>query len=188
VFFMPSSLFVDPASGDLYVSDGESRNSNRRIAVIDRTGQFLRQWRPEGMQTVHCLSVAGDGLVYVCNREGSRLQVYDKAGTFVRNIEVPWQPYTPRPDGQLKESGGSAVSLALSPDPAQSQMFLINQNNAQIEIIDRQSGKVVSHFGGGVGHYPGQFDQPHGIAVDSKRNVYVAENRGKRVQRFKVVN
>ena len=66
-------------------------------------------------------------------------------------------------------------------------MFLINQNNAQIEIIDRQAGRVVSHFGGGVGHFPGQFDQPHGIAVDSKGNVYVAENRGKRIQKFKIV-
>jgi len=187
-FLMPSGIFVDPQNGDVYVSDGESRNSNRRIAVMDRTGAFLRQWQPEGMQTVHCMSVAKDGLVYVCNREASRIQVYDKLGKFIRNIDVPWKPYTPPADGQLKESGGSAVSLDLSRDPGQSLIYLINQNNAQIEIIDRAAGRVLSHFGGGVGHFPGQFDQPHGIAVDSKGNVYVAENRGKRIQKFKIVN
>jgi len=48
-------------NGDVYVSDGESRNGNRRIAVIDRRGTFLRQWRPEGMQTVHCMTVSADG-------------------------------------------------------------------------------------------------------------------------------
>src|SRR5438128_6944478 len=88
IFFMPSSIFVDPQNGDVYVSDGESRNSNRRIAVIDRTGAFVRQWQPEGMQSVHCMSVAKDGLVYVCNREGSRIQGYDKSGKVIRNIEV----------------------------------------------------------------------------------------------------
>ena len=29
-FFMPSSIFVDPQNGDVYVADGESRGSNRR--------------------------------------------------------------------------------------------------------------------------------------------------------------
>ena len=55
-FFMPSSIFVDPQNGDVYVSDGEGAGGNRRIAVMDRNGKFLRQWQPEGMETVHCLS------------------------------------------------------------------------------------------------------------------------------------
>ncbi|PYR01363.1 MAG: hypothetical protein DMF96_00150 [Acidobacteria bacterium] len=185
-FFMPSSIFVDRQNGDVYVSDGESRGGNRRVAVMDRNGKFLRQWQPDGMQTVHCMTVANDGLVYVCNREGSRIQVYDKMGHFIKNIEVPWKPYTPPADGKPKESGGSAVALDFSHDSNQRFVYLINQNNSQIEIIDRQTGKILSSFGGGVGHFPGQFDQPHGIAVDSRGNVYVAENRGKRIQRFKI--
>jgi hypothetical protein len=186
-FFMPSSIFVDPKSGDVYVSDGEGRNGNRRVAVMDRNGKFLRQWQPDGMQTVHCLTGANDGLVYVCNREGDRIQVYDKMGNFMKNIEVPWKPYTPPPDGKLKASGGSAVALDLSRDSSQRLMYVINQNNSQIEIIDRQTGKILSSFGRGVGHFPGQFDQPHGIAVDSSGSVYIAENRGKRIQKFKIV-
>jgi hypothetical protein len=186
-FFMPSSLFVDPKNGDVYVSDGESRNGNRRIAVIDRHGTFLRQWQPEGMQTVHCMAVSADGWVYVCNREGARLQVYEKSGAFVKNIDVPWKPFTPPADGIAKESGGAAVSLELSRDAGQRFMYLINQNNAQIEIIDRASGKILSSVGRGAGHFPGQFDQPHGLAVDSQGNIYVTENRGRRIQKFKLV-
>ena len=66
-------------------------------------------------------------------------------------------------------------------------MYVINQNNSQIEIIDRASGKIVSTAGRGAGHFPGQFDQPHGLAVDSNGNIYVTENRGKRIQKFKAV-
>ena len=73
-----------------------------------------------------------------------------------------------------------------SHDPAQKFIYLINQNNAQIEIIDRQSGKILSSFGR-PGTFAGEFNQAHGIAVDSKNNVYVAENRGRRIQKFKIV-
>ena len=184
-FFMPSSFYVDPKNGDVFVADGENTGGNRRIAVLDRNGAFLRQWQPD-TETVHCMDVAKDGLVYVCNRLGDRLQVYDKSGKFVRNIEIPWAAVTPRSDGKLKASGGAAVSVAFSSDAIQRLLFVINQNNTRVEVIERSSGKILSSFGS-QGHYPGQFDQPHGIAVDSKGNVYVAENRGKRVQKFRVV-
>jgi DNA-binding beta-propeller fold protein YncE len=75
------------------------------------------------------------------------------------------------------------VAIDFSPD--QRLLFVINQNNAQIEMIDRASGKIVGNFGR-PGNFPGQFNQPHGIAVDSQGNVYIAENRGRRVHRFKI--
>jgi DNA-binding beta-propeller fold protein YncE len=77
------------------------------------------------------------------------------------------------------------VAIDFSPDPAQRLIFIINQNNATVDIIDRQSGKKLSSFGR-AGSFPGEFNQAHGIAVDSKGNVYVDENRGKRVHKFKI--
>ena len=185
-FYMPSSIFVDRQNGDVYVSDGEGTGGNRRVAVMDRTGKFLRQWQPAEMEVVHCLTMAKDGQVYVCNRNGSRIQVYDKMGTFKKNIDVPWTPVTPPADGKLTQSGGSVVAIDFSPDAAQRLMFVINQNNAQVEVLDRQTGKKISSFGR-PGSFPGQFNQPHGIAVDSKGNVYIAENRGKRIHKFRPV-
>jgi sugar lactone lactonase YvrE len=183
IFFMPSSIYVDRQNGDVYVSDGEGAGGNRRIAVFDAKGTFLRQWQPDGMETVHCMTIGSDGLVYVCNRVGSRIQVYDKMGTFKRAIEVPWTPVTAPTNGATSYFGGSTVAIDFSPD--QRLLFVINQNNAQIEMIDRESGKIIGNFGR-PGNFPGQFNQPHGIAVDSQGNVYIAENRGRRVHRFKI--
>ena len=186
-FYMPSSIFVDRQNGEVYVADGEGAGGNRRIAVMDRTGRFLRQWQPADMDVVHCLTIARDGLVYVCNRNGSRIQIYDKTGNLKKNIDVPWTPVTPPADGPITQSGGAVVAIDFSPDPGSALMFVINQNNSQIEVIDRQTGRKVSSFGR-PGSFPGQFNQPHGIAVDSKGNVYVAENRGKRIHKFKPVS
>jgi DNA-binding beta-propeller fold protein YncE len=185
-FYMPSSIFVDRGNGDVYVSDGEGRGGNTRVAVMDATGKFLRQWKPEGMETVHCLTMSNDGLVYVCNRDGGKIQVYDKMGNLKKSIETPWKPYTMPADGKLKQSGGAAVAMDFSHDANQSRIYMVNQNTSQIDIYDRQSGKLQSSFGQ-VGKMAGQFDQAHGIATDSKDNVYVDENRGRRVHKFKVV-
>jgi DNA-binding beta-propeller fold protein YncE len=90
---------------------------------------------------------------------------------------------TPSSDGTIRPFGGSAVAIDFSPD--QRLIFVINQNNAQVEIIDRESGTIIGNFGRS-GNFPGQFNQPHGIAVDSRGNVYIAENRGRRIHKFRI--
>jgi DNA-binding beta-propeller fold protein YncE len=138
------------------------------------------------MASVHCMTLSRDGLLYVCNRDGARIEVFDKMGSHKRTIPTPWMPVTAPADGKVQQSGGAAVAIDFSPDANQTFIFDINQNNDEIEIIDRESGKLLGHFGQ-IGKLPGQFDQPHGIAVDSKGNVYVAENRGRRVHKFRIV-
>ena len=182
-FLMPSGIRVDRATGNVFVADGEQPGSNRRIAVMDPNGAFLRQWVIEDMESVHCVHLSNDGLVYVCHRRGSEIRVYDKMGSYQHRIEIPWTPVTPPEDGQVVQSGGSAVDIALSTDPEERLMFVINQNNQRIDIFERESGNFVTSFGR-AGNYPGQFNQPHSIGIDSNGNIYVAENRGMRVQRF----
>jgi sugar lactone lactonase YvrE len=185
-FFMPSGLDVD-INGDLYVSDGEGGGTNRRVAVFDASGKFLRQWVIDDMETVHCMELANDGMVYVCNRQGASMRIYDKMGNLKKTIALPWTPVTPPANGAApKQSGGSAVAIGFSPDSQQRLMFVVNQNNATVDIVERESGKKVGSFGR-PGSFPGEFNQAHGIAVDSKGNVYVDENRGRRVHKFKPI-
>ena len=44
-FFLPAGIAIDPGNGDIYVADGYG---NRRVAVFDKTGKFLRQWGRQG--------------------------------------------------------------------------------------------------------------------------------------------
>jgi hypothetical protein len=81
---------------------------------------------------------------------------------------------------------GSASALAFSPDPAQRFLFTTNEDNSQIEMLDRVTGQHLGSFGYGAGTFPGQFQHVHGIAVDSRGNIYTAETGGgMRVQRWR---
>jgi DNA-binding beta-propeller fold protein YncE len=186
-FTSPASIQVDRQSGEIYVADGESRNGNSRIMVLDANGNFLRQWRIENMDSVHCMEFVNDGTVYVCDRYGNQIRLYDKMGNFKKTFDMPWKPVTVPADGKIEQSGGATVALALSRDVAQTFMFVVNQNNSQIDVVDRQSGKIVSSLGE-IGNLPGQFNQAHSVAVDSRNNLYVVENRGRRIHKFKPVS
>jgi outer membrane protein assembly factor BamB len=182
-FTSPASIQVDRQNGDIYVADGEGRGANSRILVLDANGNFLRQWRITDMESVHSMAFADDGTVYVCNRYGNQIRLYDKMGNFKSTFDYPWQPATVPADGKIEQSGGATVALAFSRDPAQSFLFVVNQNNSRTDIVERQSGKIVSTLGQ-IGNLPGQFNQPHSVAVDSRNNLYVGENRGRRIHKF----
>ena len=104
----------------------------------------------------------------------------------MRNIDVPWPEEAP-PAVRRGATRGTAVVIAFSSDPAQRYLFVLNQNSVMVDVLDRQSGHVVSSFGGGPGRYVSQFTLPHGIGVDSSGNVYVAEQEGRRIQKFRIV-
>jgi DNA-binding beta-propeller fold protein YncE len=190
--YWPSAIAVDPGTGEIFISDGYG---NRRVAVFDRDGKFLRQWGRQGSkeeaetgtpavfsQIVHCLTFSNAGLVYVCDRQGDRIQVFDKAGAFKRNIWI-----TPAGPVPLPDKRGSAWWVGFSPDREQKFMYVMNGGKERVEILDHASGKILGSFGR-PGHQAGNFTHGHTLAVDSKGNIYVAETDwGRRVQKFRLV-
>jgi len=214
-FFRPGSVAVDPSNGDIYVADGEEPGSNHRVAVFDRNGKFLRQWvlqrtKAEAeadagdsfMQVPHCVAIGNDGLTYVCDRRGDRVQVFDKLGNFKKNILVPFETQNllrvnygertqPPGPGYVPRAWGTAGWVCFSPDQMQRFMFVLNEENEQVDILDHASGKILSTFGR-PGHQAGEFSHGHTMAVDSKGNIFVAEvgvgnEAGHRVQKFRIV-
>jgi DNA-binding beta-propeller fold protein YncE len=184
---------LDAAANELYVADGYL---NRRVLVLDATtGAYKRHWGAYGKtpnddkqpaysptatlpeqfgNPVHCVRIARDGLVYVCDRSNDRIQVFDKQGKFIKEFRI--EPQT--------LAQGSVWDLVLSPDPEQAFIFLADGANNQIVTLNRQTGAVLSSFGQG-GRMAGLFKWVHNIAIDSKGNLYTAEvGTGRRAQRF----
>ena len=203
-FFRVSEIAFDPHNGDIYVADGHAKGRGRnnfRIVVFDKNGHYLRQWKlyrsaeeagTAAAPTPHCVRVSNDGLVYVCDRWMNRVQVFDTMGNFQKNISFNFKVWTPIPasgTGSRREAMlvGSASSVEFSRDQAQEFMYVINEIDEQIDIVNRASGHIVDSFGR-PGHQVGEFMHAHTMALDSKGNIYVGESvEGRRVQKFKLV-
>jgi hypothetical protein len=187
----PADIAVDPTTDEVYIADGYG---NHRVVVFDRSGSFLRQWgeaaTPEEaaagiggkfLDTVHAVNLGRDGNVYVNDRKGDRIQVFDKQGDFLRNIWIS-------PGAGAGAGIGSAWDLAFSPDPNQTFIYNSNGENEILHTVGRQSGEIIGRFGR-PGHMAGEFTFMHTLAIDSKSNLYVGETvGGRRVQKLRAVN
>jgi DNA-binding beta-propeller fold protein YncE len=188
---------VDLAAREVYVADGYN---NRRVIVFDsETGAYKRHWGAYGKppvdyekanvrrsapptaaqkeyfgNPVHCVRLARDGLVYVCDRLNNRIQVFRKDGSFVKEFSI--EPLT--------AGNGSVWDLLLSRDPEQRWLFLADGRNNQVLTLKRETGEVMGQLGR-PGRYAGEFHWVHDMAIDSRGDLYAGEvDTGKRVQRF----
>ena len=191
----PTDVFVDPASDEVYISDGYT---NRRVIVFDaNTGQYRRHWSaygnppddapqprftrdgplPQQFNTPHCVGRAADGRVYVCDRGNQRLQVFEPDSTFVTEALIA---------AELRNGtvGGTPWDLAFSRDPEQRFIFVADGGSHAVHTLLRETLEVVATFGR-RGRWAGQFESPHSLAVDSQGNLFVGETLdGRRVQKF----
>lgn len=187
-----ADIDVYAKTNEAFVADGYV---NRRVIVIDAdTGQFKRMWGAYGkppddaasntpqydgppsqqFTTVHGIQVSEDGLVYVADRMNNRIQVFNIAGKFQREIFIE----------RKTRLLGTAFSVAFSPDPKQQHLFLADAGNGRVHLFDRETLRELGSFGR-IGRYAGQFVFLHKISVDSKGNIYTAEvGTGRRAQKF----
>ena len=213
----PADMEVDPETNELYIADGYG---NHRLVVVDAaTGEYKRHWGAYGQNPVddeaaeasgpyakdrdagakpsnfrnpvHCVRLAKDGLVYVCDRPNDRVQVFDK-----NEVGRPCN----NPGREVGKCGfvgerfiradtlgpGTVFDADLSVDPAQSCLFNVDGSNGLIDTLDRLKLEILASFGG-FGRAAGSFNILHNFVVDSQGNIYTAEViEGKRTQKFRI--
>ena len=218
-----ADLSVDPQTNEVFVADGYG---NRRIIVFDAdTGEFRRMWGAFGnppvdpapeeeeeefdpgyFNLVHGVRIANDGLVYVSDRRGMRLQVFTTDGEFV--TEKPMGRY-PDPDPAVMAARANDMAFgapttelirataeahqavsrtAFSSDPEQRWLFVLERSNHQIVVLDRETLEELTRFGQ-HGDEIGESYVLHDMTADSEGNIYTVEVNGiggtrKRTQRF----
>ena len=170
-FNRPTHVALDPANGDIYISDGYG---NSRVHKYDPKGRHLFSWGEPGtdpgcFNLPHNIATDSDGRVYVADRENHRVQFFDSRGRYLgqwNNLHRPCGLFMDQKNGAFYV-GELPSALAVNKD--------VPNLGARVSILS-QKGERLGRVGGQfLGERPGEFIAPHGCAVDSRGDLYVAE-------------
>jgi NHL repeat len=159
--------------GNIYVSDGYG---NSRIHMYSPDGKPIKSWGEPGtgpgeFNIPHNLCCDQEGWIYVADRENHRIQVFDGDG----NYETEWHNLH-RPCGMVMETKRNPLCYIGEIGPTMPVNREVPNIGPRISIVDHE-GNVLSRFGAAHAGYdrPDQFVAPHGMAVDSRDDIYVGE-------------
>lgn len=201
----PTTAAVHPDTNEVFVADGYT---NQRVIVFDAaSGAFRRLWGaygrppddgpaeeltpdgppPQRWDPTHCVRVARDGTVYVCDRGHNRVQVFETDGTYVEEVFVeratpaPWRfdfetgAYLPR--AEPGPGVGSASMVAFSHDADQQYLYVGSATSyRKITILDRRTLAQVGAIDTRGGN--------HEMAVDSAGNIYTVDGYSRWPERY----
>jgi sugar lactone lactonase YvrE len=143
-------------NGDIFIVQGHAPgpNGNPRVLKFDKTGKFIKTWGGKGaepgpFQVGHGITLDAKGLLWVSDRENSRIQIFDQDGNFVREIKY----------------AGLPCSIEIRKD----DIIMVNGFTGQILQLDLE-GKVLGVYG-----KMGEFVEAHNVAVNTKGEIFVGD-------------
>ena len=184
--YMPTSVAVNEESyggnGDIWVADGYGMSYVHRF---DGSGEYISSINGEEGQagrfsTPHGIFIdrrKSQPELYIADRSNARVQVYDLSGNFKR---VFGADFLTSPSGFVTHQGTLVIAelrarLALT-DLEDQLICYLGANDAVCQVDGWPNNKDIN---GSVAPTSlleaGKFNSPHGLAVDSEGNLYVAE-------------
>jgi len=182
LFDRPTGVSV-AASGDIFVSDGHSRNTSNsaRIVKYSRDGKFVKTWgrmgsEPGNFRDPHDLYVGGSkGHVYVADRQNNRIQVFDQDGAFIaawRQFGQPSSVYVDKQDNiyvgasyQDASRGGSVTGPTAGPNDR--AIVIGNAITGELKYLIPDPADLSKLTDTGT--------SASGIAVDDQGSIYAAD-------------
>ena len=157
------------------------------VLIFDREGNFVDAWGEDQFVRPHGIWIAPDDTLYLTDDLDHTIGHYTPDGKLLRTLGT---------SGQASDTGvvnrdyrtiqrgappfNQPTNLALAPS---GEMFVTDgYGNARVHKFSADGELLLSWGEPGTG--PGQFNLPHGIAIDSRGRVFVADRENSRLQIF----
>ncbi len=181
-----NTISIDPG-GNIWVFDRCGANSctDSSLAPVlefDPSGNLLKSFGAGLFVFPHCIFVDKDRNVWVTDAQGA-----NGKGQQVTKLS---------PDGKVLMQLGKAGVVGDGPDTFNQPSGVVVAANGDIFVADghggnsnarvvkfSKDGKFIKTWGK-KGTAPGDFDEPHAIAIDSQGRIFVADRGNSRIQIF----
>lgn len=143
------------------------------VIVTSRDGKVLRSWG-RGLYTIpHSVRIDPEGNVWTVDAGDSTIRKFTPGGKplLVVRVELPAKP---------KNAFCGATDIAFAPDGS----FYVSDGYQNARVLHYAAGGKRIREWGRAGDGPGELRVPHGIAVDGRGRVYVADRENHRIQWF----
>lgn len=190
-FNKPTDITSTEDGSTIFVSDGYANN---RVVKFDGKGAYLGMWGGEQpgvnngeFRLPHSITLSGKR-VYVADRSGARIQVFDLDGRFIedwRDIIIPWG--IANYEGFIVVAGQKIPKGQTTLGITREKLYgpLVSGPTGQDIMIFDTEGEVVSETQLIQGRELGQVDWLHGIDVGANGDIYLTDVVGNHVQRWK---
>jgi len=177
LMFAITTLVTSLLALTIVISSIDSDSPQKAAAVNEQqTYSFVKKWGSHGtgdgqFQRIHDLDFdPSEKYLYVVDRDGNRIQIFDKNGTFINK----WGS---------KGTGDGEFTIPYSVDvDSQGNVWVADRGNHRVQKFDT-NGTFVKSWGA-LGKGDGQFDLPVSIIMDSKGDLIVNERENNRIQKF----
>jgi hypothetical protein len=185
LFDRPTGVAIG-ANGDIFVSDGHSRNKSNsaRVVKFSRDGTFIKAWgalgsEPGNFSEPHDIYIGGSkGYVYVADRLNDRIQVFDQNGTFIAAWKQFGQPSSVFVDARDNIFVGTIYQNAQARARSESPMAPTTSGNDRAIVVGNAITGELKYLIPDPGDLSKMTDtgtSASGIAEDPQGNIYAAD-------------
>ncbi|MBV8121895.1 MAG: hypothetical protein JO081_18375 [Alphaproteobacteria bacterium] len=172
-----------------------NRNAEHPVLIFDREGNFLSSWGAGLFTFPHAIRIVrenGQDVVWLCDEHHQTFQKFTTDGKLLQTIGekgarsdtgVPADDFSSAAWKKVTHGGGPfnlPTDIAFASDGS---MFMTDgYGNARVHKFSADAQYLFSW--GEPGTAPGQFNLPHGVWIDRRGRVLVADRENDRVQIF----
>jgi DNA-binding beta-propeller fold protein YncE len=169
-----------------------SRSQQHPVLVFDRDGNYLSSWGAGLFAFPHMIRADRDDNLWLVDRDHGQMMLFTNSGKLLRTIGAKgFRSDTGIAPDYFKSDAWKSVTrggdpfnmptdIALTPS---GEMFVTDgYGNARVHKFAADGTHLLSW--GEPGTAPGEFNLPHGVWIDRKGRVLVADRENDRVQVF----